>query len=544
MGSKATTTTVSAAGRTLSGKNATRLQTAWTEIGKVLIEAGVIDQSAIEELEESGEANGLFKTIPAEEVSAEKAEEVDAAPIEETPATELEPQPITAAANTFVRDVKLRSWNSELDTTLRFFGMRYERLHAASDEDLLRLGEDSDRDTAKTTLRNDLKDLLVELSNKHPGPSEESGRYGYPNEFYASAEEVSAQEAEKVQAATTLAQDVKRTSWHGRLETILRLFRQEYTRIHLCPDNEMVRLTGSNVSRAEAVTQLQNDVMMLLAELSNDHPGPNEKGTYYDGYFSLSKKDDELIAATAATAELTEETAEEGIVKLAIDCVPTQIQARGTPMAVNRKEFEGVLFRIDEPSESAPSIGPGYPLYITREVAESVVNSCSGLPLDADASLARHANEEITGVIMAARIEGNDFIVKGYLYDWSRGEKVAAIAANKNDLGMSMNASAVGHEAEVGNTKVFWIDSLQLMGANILFSDRATYQQTRVLSAGSSETETEEFDLEESPALEDEAEIAAAQTSIKLDEKTMKRLSQSMTSLNSDLERLVAQLTP
>jgi Sec-independent protein translocase protein TatA len=143
-----------------------------------------------------------------------------------------------------------------------------------------------------------------------------------------------------------------------------------------------------------------------------------------------------------------------------------------------------VLFRIDEPSESAPSVGPGLPLYVPKAVAEEALSTVSGLPLDAHDNLSQHSNPDIAGVMLSASIQGNDFRVSGYLYDWSQSDKVAKIAANKEQLGMSMNANAIGHEAEVDGRKVFWVDKLELLGANILFSEKATYRQTRLLSAG------------------------------------------------------------
>lgn len=48
---------------------------------------------------------------------------------------------------------------------------------------------------------------------------------------------------------------------------------------------------------------------------------------------------------------------------------------------------------------------------------------------------------------------------------------------------MSMTADAWGHEAEVEGQKVFWVDDIELSGANILFSDCATYQKTRLIVA-------------------------------------------------------------
>ena len=46
-----------------------------------------------------------------------------------------------------------------------------------------------------------------------------------------------------------------------------------------------------------------------------------------------------------------------------------------------------------------------------------------------------------------------------------------------------MNAAASGHETVMDGKKVYHIDRLVLLGANILYSDRATYKKTRLISA-------------------------------------------------------------
>lgn len=153
----------------------------------------------------------------------------------------------------------------------------------------------------------------------------------------------------------------------------------------------------------------------------------------------------------------------------------------------NTTPLKGVLFRIDEPSESAPSKGSAYPLFIPMGVAERAmefVNAAKGLPLDADDSLSKHANEDIIGIMTSAEIEGSDFVVKGHLFPWSQKNKVGAIALNQNDLGMSLNGKASGNIVEMNGVKVFSLSSLEILGANILLKNRATYQKTRIYPMG------------------------------------------------------------
>lgn len=285
------------------------------------------------------------------------------------------------------------------------------------------------------------------------------------------AEESSESTAEAPIAAAAVEESfttqVKRVTWHDRLRTTLRFFGSRYEMLHNCSDTNLIRLIGADIDRQAAIVQLRDDLNLILVELSKDHPGPSDSDDYY--YYNPYM---ELSAGSG-----------EEVITVAFDC-PAQAIAAAASRATNRRPVEGVLFRIDEPSESAPSVGPGLPLYVPKAVAEEALSTVSGLPLDAHDNLSQHANPEIAGVMLSASIQGNDFTVSGYLYDWSRADKVAKISANKEELGMSMNANAIGHEAEVDGRKVFWVDKLELLGANILFSDRATYRQTRLLSAG------------------------------------------------------------
>lgn len=156
--------------------------------------------------------------------------------------------------------------------------------------------------------------------------------------------------------------------------------------------------------------------------------------------------------------------------------------------ATNERAIEGVLFQTDAVSEGSPNVGPGMPLYIPRHVAEAAVqeinNSQLPKPLDAHDSLSQHANTEIVGAIVNARLDGNDFVVRGILWDANQPRKVQSILAAKDQLGMSVNATVKGHPERLTNGRsVFWIDTIRVLGANILFADRATYRGTRIINA-------------------------------------------------------------
>jgi len=157
----------------------------------------------------------------------------------------------------------------------------------------------------------------------------------------------------------------------------------------------------------------------------------------------------------------------------------------------NAHDIVGVLFRIDEPSESAPSMGSLLPLYVPAEVAAEAVATVNNKPIDVSDKLDRHSLPDIVGVMTGARVDGQDFLVEGKLWPYNQEERVKSILANKQILGMSMNAAAVGRETEVDGTRVFAISKLDILGANILYSERATYAKTRLVSASSAGEETD-----------------------------------------------------
>lgn len=170
-----------------------------------------------------------------------------------------------------------------------------------------------------------------------------------------------------------------------------------------------------------------------------------------------------------------------------------QIEARAKVevSATNERIVNGILFQIDRPSEAVPSVGPGLPLYVPRKVAEEAL-ACLDFgrpkPIDAHDTLAQHASTEIVGAMTAAQIAGNDFLVSGVLWDHNQPEKVKAIFASQDHLGMSVNGTAEGHHTEIDGRSVWQIDKLRILGANILYSEKATFKKTRTNVLASSES--------------------------------------------------------
>lgn len=236
---------------------------------------------------------------------------------------------------------------------------------------------------------------------------------------------------------------------------------------------------------------------------------------------------------------------EEGTVTLQIEA-----KARFDTSATNERVVEGILFKIDSPSEAIPNVGPGLPLYIPRRVA---LEALAGLdltrpkPLDAHNSLSQHASTEIVGAMTSARIDGNDFWVTGVLWDYNQPQKVEAISASQDHLGMSVNATAEGHPTEIDGRSVWQIDRLRILGANILFAEKATFKKTRTTVMASSESDklipvlasASEFDLEENSTPEN-SETMDTQAIV----DQIRELNSSVSSMHTEVKNRLNTLEP
>ncbi len=246
------------------------------------------------------------------------------------------------------------------------------------------------------------------------------------------------------------------------------------------------------------VSDFKDTFNEILKEASTLDPIPDDFGMMHRGGLYCAKTEDpsELSALqlVESASQLVDVELHFGIEKPLILEKAIEINSDESVETVeasspnqNITPLKGVLFKIDEPSESAPSKGSDYPLLIPMDVAERAmefVNAAKGLPLDADDSLSKHANEDIIGIMTSAEIDASDFVVKGHLFPWNQKDKVDAIALNQNNLGMSLNGKASGKIVEMNGSKVFELSNLEILGANILLKNRATYQKTRIYPLG------------------------------------------------------------
>jgi len=361
--------------------------------------------------------------------------------------------------------------------------------------------------------------------------------------------------------AGRLSDNVRVTTWFDTVSRAIVMFRENFISLYRMSDSQVEREYGAGIARQDVAEEAIGDLTQLLNEYKNSFPGKGEEsyyyypGSHYDGFYASARKTDEVSQPPAPVPEAKPEPVvepEPEPIKAEADdnAVPVTIVAAGragfniveinsekekapdnniefflefNPSSVreiiavkqqsnaNTVPFEGVLFIIDEPSESAPSKGSMYPLYVPMSVAieaAEALNASPGLPLDVDDTLSCHSDTNIVGIMNSAEIRGNEFVVKGHLFARNQGEKVSLIANNKETLGMSMNAFASGAVQKIDNVTAYSISTLELLGANILLADKATWQKTRVLAAQASATTA---DLTHSPDLEMDLEKLSEQ---------------------------------
>lgn len=192
------------------------------------------------------------------------------------------------------------------------------------------------------------------------------------------------------------------------------------------------------------------------------------------------------------------------------DPSPIQASAAKIPFQIKTSKrvdgkflFDGVLARIDEVSEGIPAVGTGQPLFLPLAAAEKIVEQVKAspgmFPIDADATLSRHADENIIGVIVDARIEGQDLAVSGHLFAKNVPAQINQIIRSRKPLGMSMNAMVSGYQTDMGDRTVFYLQNVDLQGANVLYADKATYTQTRFtpVAASNQTVKDNKMELEE-----------------------------------------------
>ena len=151
----------------------------------------------------------------------------------------------------------------------------------------------------------------------------------------------------------------------------------------------------------------------------------------------------------------------------------------------NRVPFSGVLTRVDEASDKAPSGARGHRVVLTRQAAEAALPSLLGMAVDWKSGWDGHDAKQKCGIVTAAELVGNDVRVEGYLFarDWA--EMMDEIHAHGDEaLGMSYELA----DAHVDDMRAqeWRLNRVTFTGAAILLRSKAAYRNTsfRVERAG------------------------------------------------------------
>ena len=465
---------IAAIGKAISSQNGEKIKNALTYLLDVIINAGMLS---------AGELGEMVERVMEPGVTPPLGHHDDEPPSGDL-SGDLSDSDVVQAGHgkgELGNLIGKRIWRSNLSGALDIFRMKLRDVLYMSDDAYARSKYANDRKGTLAEYVADLIEFIEDSANKYKPEYRESDDESDPSYYHrpmamACASTKASEEA--VQAGRFI-DSIERRAWTSRLDGSVDIFSSYFCDLVCFPD-KLINSIYQVSNRGEAISKILSEFEDSLIKIIESFP------------LSLRYPDDNSIgsklmqlASTDGLEQTTEILMEVGL----------QLAAKD-PHELNRRPMEGMLFPIDKPSEATPAVGPGLPLFVPRSVAMALVNRVSGLPLDADPSLTKHANKHIVGVINAASIEGDEFRVQGSLYDWSQPELVAEISAQKSSLGMSMNAMAKGSTKEVDGRKVFWVESLQLMGANILKSNRATFTSTNLISASSSTDENEDIDTE------------------------------------------------
>lgn len=355
---------------------------------------------------------------------------------------------VEAASLTLSEETQMRLWMTKVDTTI---SLCYQRL--ADRDPTENLGS-----VVSATMAA-LREAIGDLPQPQARGQMQTGlelcwhHHGHDWEPYITPGE------------SNLAEKVDDLSFSYRLVTTFRYFTWYFY-------HALRNLGSPEETMGRLVDELNSLLTAAIAQVSPDSPGDTSLSIESEIEVEPTEPED-TIAIEAAAGEY------EAIWDLTLAARTIDVEAEGDDDAV---PVEGVLFRVDEPSECAPSVGPRLPLYISADVAAKALKHVMGRPLDAHESLEAHGGG-VVGAIVEGAVSGQDAVIRGFLHGHHLPDKVAEIraAARSGELGMSMVGSVAWHRDKVDGRDVAVVDRMRLKGGTILRASVATYQKTRVM---------------------------------------------------------------
>lgn len=149
----------------------------------------------------------------------------------------------------------------------------------------------------------------------------------------------------------------------------------------------------------------------------------------------------------------------------------------------NKRPFSGVLLRVDEISDVAPSCLTtddngekryASRIYISKEVARLSLHDLIGCPVNWGPTFAGHAFDRIGGVITDACIIRRDVLIEGHLFEHNSPKNVGLL--DRGDLGMSFEATQCHVIPRVD--EVWEITNLTFTGIAVVKALKAAYRTT------------------------------------------------------------------
>jgi len=144
----------------------------------------------------------------------------------------------------------------------------------------------------------------------------------------------------------------------------------------------------------------------------------------------------------------------------------------------NRIPFEGLLTRLDAPSDKAPSGARGHRVILTTGAAEAALGSLIGMAVSFKAAWDGHDARQKCGVITEAFIEGDELRVAGHIYAHDFPDVFAQMSKPNVNLGMSYEM--VDARVENMTSPIWTLTEVTFTGAAILLRNKAAYRSTRI----------------------------------------------------------------
>jgi len=144
----------------------------------------------------------------------------------------------------------------------------------------------------------------------------------------------------------------------------------------------------------------------------------------------------------------------------------------------NRIPFEGVLTRLDEVSDAAPSGARGHRVLLTTAAAEEAIDSLLGMAVGFKTGWDGHDARQRCGVITMAWIEEGAVRVRGHIFGRDFPDVIRTMETQEDPLGMSYEL-AEAHVADM-RAQVWTVTRATFVGAAILKAKKAAYRSRRI----------------------------------------------------------------